>query len=139
VAGPSKSHFLGRTFDRLIERWLEEDKDNQDNAAPPINIGTIIEGPDNTFTFNGLWDPGARIACSATVVDPDGDPDTESVTVTIPAGAPPAGWDSATAASVVAGAFDDLPHITVTAAGAVVTVTTSSPDYTLQSSSIGIA
>ena len=28
IHGPDQSHFLDRTFKRLIERWLEETKDN---------------------------------------------------------------------------------------------------------------
>ena len=139
VAGPQKSHFLNRTFRRILERWLEESAGTAAAAAQGGQSGAqgspvITEGLPNVFTFTGGWPQGTQITVSATVTDPQGDIDDIVVVVQIPLiGGPYTGVD---AAAFVATAVDAEAHLQATVSNNVVTIAPADPDYTLGSSMV---
>lgn len=113
-----KSHFLDRTFKRLIEVALEEYKNavvadpRSGPLPPPIPASNINKMSETEYRLEGTWQEGQQFAFSASFTDADGDLDVqEDQNIVLPTGAPPGGWDSNIAAAVIAGAIGALPHL----------------------------
>ena len=129
TATGSKSHFLHRTFIRLLERWLEESKSGTGSpviAGPGLNSAT-----PNVYTVTGDWPVGAQCRVDLAVTDSDGDTLTEQVNITLPMA-----MTAAQVAQYIAIEINPLPFVEATVSGTVITLAPSEPGTTLVSSAV---
>ena len=127
TATGSKSHFLHRTFIRLLERWLEESKSG---TGSPVTAPRIVSVTgSNTHTFTGMWPGGTVINVNLVLTDPDGQTESDVFGVTLP----PGDHTSAVAASVVCAEIDALVHYRCTQTGDTLTVSAAAPANTIAS------
>lgn len=121
VVAKQQSHFLDRTFKRLIEVWLE--------GEVGIAVARIL-AVGNNFTFNGRFAGGQAIEVVIQLTDPDGDVEEDVLNLTLPPA--PGGFHlGPVAAAVVCARIDALTHIRCEQVDNMLSITPSAPANTL--------
>lgn len=122
IGGKQQSHYLDRTFKRLLERWLELGKGPNDAGVSSANIWQPLPG---IISVDGIWSEGMGFEITLTLTDPQGQDEVDVIAWTADRD-----YETADVIQAVIDAIDDLVHWTALASPRGLTAGPSSADYT---------